>query len=343
MDLRRLLHRWFVEYNPLYIVSAALVLRGVNLLSHVVNLELGVPAIVELYAWALIAGAALLYRVGLRRPAVLLSLLAVVYQCDLTLHTETCAYMGTTGMLASMVWLASFALKLFALAKAMRLRVARSAFAAPILGAAMLVVVPRVVQFADARTGGVIASSALFFVLASGLWTSRTIESRHALNEWGQTVLRRASLAIWSIWTVAFVVHVAFLFTQRTMDPSALVPLPFVLATRFVRRETWVWLLFGAAVAIAPWSMSLCACALVFRGKKIHAYGTLVPLSVVGVRHLVKAGILTVPVSTLEWGVWSVAGGFVVLVATIASSIALGRRLHSASSWQDGSMAGTPR
>src|SRR6185295_14428095 len=113
------------------------------------------------------------------------------------------------------------------------------------------------------------------------------------------------------------------------------VPLPFVLATRFVRREAYVWILFGVAVAFAPWSMSLCTCALVFRARKIHAYGTLVPLSVAGVRHLVKAGILTVPVSTLEWGVWSVAGGFVVLVATIASSIALDRRLDRVATWQE--------
>jgi hypothetical protein len=330
MDLRRLLHRWFVEYNPLYIVSAALVLRGVNLLSHAVNLQLGVPAIVEAYAWTLIAGAAILYRVGLRRPAVMLSLLAIVYQGDLTLHTETCAYLGATGALASIVWLASFAAKLFALARAMRLRVARSGFAVPILGAAMLVAVPRLVRLADAQTGGIIASCALFVVLASGLWTSRTIESRHALDAWGHTVLRRAKLAVWSIWSALFVVHVVFLFSQRAMDASALVPLPFVLATRFVRREVFVWMLFSVAVALAPWSMSLCACALVFRAKRIHAGGVFAPLSVVVVRHLVKAGILTVPVTTLEWGVWSVAGGFVVLVASIAASVTLNRRLDLA-------------
>jgi hypothetical protein len=335
MDLRRLFHRWFVEYNPLYIVSAALVLRGVNLLSHSVNLQLGVPAIVELYAWSLVAGAAILNRVGLRRPAVMLSLLAVVYQCDLTLHTETCAYLGMTGALASIVWLASFALKLFALSRAMHLRVARSAFAVPILGASMLVVVPRVVQFGDAHTSGVIASSALFFVLAAGLWTSREIESRHVLGDWGRTVLRRATLAVWSIWTAAFVVHIAFLFSQRTMDASALFPLPFVLATRYVRREAFVWLLFSVAVAIAPWSMSLCACALVFRAQKIHASGTLAPLSVAVTRHLVKVGILTAPITTLEWGVWSVAAGFVVLIATIATSIGVNRRLDPVTPWRD--------
>ena len=335
MDLRRLFHRWFVEYNPLYIVSAALVLRGVNLLSHAVNLQLGVPAIVELYAWSLIAGAAILNRAGLRRPAAMLSLLAVVYQGDLTLHTETCAYLGATGALASIVWLASFALKLFALARAMRLRVSRSAFAVPILGGSLLVVVPRLAQSVGPQMGGEIAASALFLVLAAGLWTSRTIETRDLLGEWGRTVLRRATLAVWSIWAALFVVHTMFLFSQRTMDAFALVPLPFVLATRFVRREIFVWMLFSVAVAIAPWSMSLCACALVFRARRVHAGGVVAPLSVVGVRHLVKAGILTVPVTTLEWGVWSVACGFVVLAATIATSITVNKRLDPVTSWQD--------
>ena len=285
------------------------------------------PAIVELYAWCLVGGAAILYRAGLRRPAVMLSLLAVVYQGDLTLHTETCAYLGTTGALASIAWLASFVLKLFALARAMRLRVARSAFAVPILGASMLVVVPRLVRIADAHTGGIIASAALFLVLASGLWTSRTIESRHAEGEWGRTVLRRATLAVWSIWAALFVMHVGFSFTQRAMDASALIPLPFVLATRFVRREVFVWMLFSVAVAFAPWSMSLCACALLLRGRKVHVGGVFAPLSVVAVRHLVEAGILTAPVTTVEWGVWSVACGFVVLVASIAASISVNRRL----------------
>jgi hypothetical protein len=31
---RRLMHRWFVEYNPLYLVSAMLVLGGIWLLSR---------------------------------------------------------------------------------------------------------------------------------------------------------------------------------------------------------------------------------------------------------------------------------------------------------------------
>jgi hypothetical protein len=119
------------------------------------------------------------------------------------------------------------------------------------------------------------------------------------------------------------------------MDASALLPLPFLLATRFVRREIVVWPLITIAVAIAPWSMSLAACVLVIRQRKIHATGTLAPLSAAAVRHLVKVGLLTMPASTLEWGVWSVAGGFVVLLATVTSSIAVNRRLDRVPTWQD--------
>ena len=330
MDARRLLHRWFVEYNPLYIVSAALVLRGVNLVSHVVNLELGVPAIVELYAWSLIGGAAVLHRAKLKRPAVMLALLAVVYQGDLTLHTETCAYLGTTGAIASLVWLASFALKLLALARALRLRMSRSAFAVPVFGAATLVILPRLVRVSGAETGGVIASCALFAILAAGLWTTRTIESRDHLDDWSRTVLRRATRAAWIIWSALALLHVGFLFTQRAMDALALVPLPLLLVTRFVRREVYVWLLVTVAAAIAPWSLALGACVLVLRGWNVHARAAVVPVSVVAVRHLIGAGILTAPVTTLEWGVWSIACGFVVLGATIAASIAVDRRLARA-------------
>ena len=95
-----LLHRWFVQYNPLYLLSAALVLFGTHLLyrdllaaGYLLG-QLGVPAIAEIYAWALIGGAALLTRIELRRPAVLLALLAVLFQGDLTLLIETSVYLG---------------------------------------------------------------------------------------------------------------------------------------------------------------------------------------------------------------------------------------------------------
>ena len=104
---RRLLYRWLIEYNPLYLLSAALVLGGMQLISRglaedgSLYQQVGVASIAELYAFALIGGAALLTRIGLRRPAVLLALVTILYQGDLTLHTETCAYLGWVGWLGA--------------------------------------------------------------------------------------------------------------------------------------------------------------------------------------------------------------------------------------------------
>src|SRR4051794_20185201 len=145
---QRLLHRWFVQYNPIYLVSATLVLGGMIATSRGLAHEgsvygpLGVALIAEIYAGALIGGAALLTRIGQRRPAVLLALMTLLYQCDLTLHTETCAFLGGFGALATATWFSLFVGKLYALAWAVRLRLSRRAVATAAFGALGLVLGP---------------------------------------------------------------------------------------------------------------------------------------------------------------------------------------------------------
>ena len=81
---RPLLHRWFIEYNPFYLLSATLVLAGMIVWSHGVAEQgslygsFGIAAVAEVYAAALIGGAALLMRIGQRRPAVMLALDALI-------------------------------------------------------------------------------------------------------------------------------------------------------------------------------------------------------------------------------------------------------------------------
>ena len=157
---RALLYRWFVEYNPAYLLSAACVFGGCFLWSRgVVNdpsltSALGIPAVAELYAFALIGGAALLTRLEQRRPAVLLALVFAAYQWDTTLHTEACAYLGDVGLWASLVWLALFFVKLRAIAWALRVRVDRGMLVAFALGAVGLVVLPRVLPLVGPRAAG---------------------------------------------------------------------------------------------------------------------------------------------------------------------------------------------
>jgi hypothetical protein len=254
--MRRLLHRWFVRYNPIYLVSAAIVLRGVNLISHGLlaaghtYAELGGPAIAELYAWALIGAAALLMRVGLRRPAVLLALLAVLYQGDLTLHTETCVFLGGIGWVAALVWLASFVLKLFALARAMGLRPSPSAIGVPTFGAAGLVVVPHLLVHASETAASATVGFFLFAIFGAALATARRVDCTFALDAWGETVRRRALGATWALWGVLVLLHVAFWFSQLTMDAFVLVPTALLLATRFAKRNWQAW---TATLATIVW------------------------------------------------------------------------------------------
>ena len=251
---RRLLYRWFVEYNPLYLLSASLVLGGMLLLSRGLahagsaHGELGVAAIAELYAITLIGGAALLTRIGHRRPAVMLSLLTVVYQCDLTLHTETCAHLGSVGIWAAAAWAGLFVGKLRALAWAMKIHISRRATTSATLGAAGLAALPLLMSSVDRR-----ASTALVVLWLSGLvllYRPGSVTSLVALDGWGHTVLRRAVRASWLVAALLFTSHVLFWSAHHRIDLATIVCVLPLLATRWIRGEAPVWGVIGATLVL---------------------------------------------------------------------------------------------
>jgi hypothetical protein len=261
---RRLLHRWLIEYNPLYLISATLVLSGMIVTSRGLAREgslygeIGVAAIAELYAVALIGGAALLTRIGHRRPAVMLAMLAVLYQCDLTLHTETCTYLGSApvGAAASMGWLALFVGKLYALAWAMKLRVSRAAQATAGLAALGLAVLPHYLHDFEPRTATALVAAWLFgiFVL-HGTLHAHGVTSASPLDAWGATVLRRGVRTAWSLAAFLFVGHVAFWSTQHDIALAALLPVVPLLAARRLRTERQAWFLVVATLACVAIAM----------------------------------------------------------------------------------------
>jgi hypothetical protein len=254
MFWQRLLRRWFIEFNPLYLLSATCVLVGVNRLSealvHRRDSVLTVTAIAEFYAWALIGGAALLMRIGLRRPAVMLVLLAALYQGDPTMHSETCAYLGVVGVLAAALWLASFVGKLYAIAWAARVRLSRSAVAVPTLGALGLIVAPHFLLRAAAPTMTALVALWLFALFAWALSSSRRISSVVALDDWRHTVLRRTSTAVWCMWALAIILHVCFWADEFGLKLGVLLPLVLLLRTRWARQEREVWLCAASAFAV---------------------------------------------------------------------------------------------
>jgi hypothetical protein len=266
---RPLLHRWFVQYNPTYLLSSMFVLSGVILLSRGLAERgseygtLGVAAVAEVYACALIAAAALLFRIGQRRPAVLLALITTLYQSDLTLHTETCAYLGAVGMAAALAWFLLFVGKLHALAWALRIRLTSRAVATVTLGAAGLAVGPLVLPLLDARGAG--TATALFVLALGTLYpplTEETASSRVTLDDWSRTVLQRSVRATWILWATATAVHVLFWSThgQNGLE-LALVAVPFLAIGRS-RREWRVWaVVVGLPIAVlllVPSAFSAC-------------------------------------------------------------------------------------
>jgi hypothetical protein len=280
---RALLHRWFIQYNPLYLVSALSVLVGLTLIAHgppgapTLDGEVGPgAALAELYAVALLGGAALLTRIRLRRPGVLLALLAVVYQGDLTLLTERSAYLGVLGAFAAAGWLALFVAKLEALAWALRLRLSNGARAVAGTGALALVLLPRLVDGAAPTTGAAVVAAVVFGVFAAGLWSTREITSRVALDAWGTTVLARSRRASWLVLGALFLGHVGFTSAEHHVSALALVPVGLLLATRFARREATVWAavlaastFFAVAVPELFWlGASMSACVLGLRALR---------------------------------------------------------------------------
>jgi hypothetical protein len=254
---RRLFRRWFIEYNPLYLCSAMLVLGGAILISHAVAREhiafghLAVAAIAELYAWALIGGAALLVRIGLRRPAVMLALLVAAFQCDLMLHVETSIHLGAAGTVSSVCWLGSFVAKLYALARALRLRVSPAAIAMATFGAVGLVTIPRFFFALDEQGLAALVAAWVFALFAARLWSAPVVSCEDALDAWGETVLRRAVRGTWMMWAALALGHVVFWAVEYEVSIVGLAPAAALLATRWIRRELTAWVAIGATLVLA--------------------------------------------------------------------------------------------
>lgn len=251
---QRLLYRWFVQYNPLYLVSAMLVLGGTILTSRGLALEgslngqLGVSAVAELYAALLIGGAALLTRINQRRPAVMLAALTALYQCDLTLHTETCVQLGTIGVVASVAWLAIFGGKLAALAWAVKARLSRGAYAVALTGAAALTFGPYLVERANAAASGGFVALVAFALVA--LARTARVTSTVELDAWGQTVFRRTVGVVWSLFGGLFALHVLFWASGHSIALVAILPAAAMLLAWRVRSELSAWAIVTATMVL---------------------------------------------------------------------------------------------
>lgn len=217
-------------------------------LAHSPYSAVAVSAVAELYAWALLGSAAFLMRIGLRRPAVMLTLLIAVYQCDPTLHTETCAYLGKLGALAGAIWFASFVAKISVLAWAMRVQLSRSARWLPVFGALGVLLFPLFLRRGDSVGMSSLVALWVFALFALGLWSSPRITTRLGLDLWAQTVLNRTIRATWSIFAALTLCHVWFWASEFELKHALIIPLLLLLSTRWMPRASSVWFAVAAAL-----------------------------------------------------------------------------------------------
>lgn len=273
---RALLHRWFVTYNPFYLVSALLVLVGLHLVSSGVAHEkglvgpIGVAVLAEVYSVALIASAAFLARRGQKRPAVILGMLALLYQVDLTLHTETCAAMGAIGAAFALPWVVLFGAKLVAIARALHVRLSRRTLATALSGAVGLAGLPFVLVFAPRE---LIPARGFFvgaFVFALGALAPRNFDDMvvptRPLDAWGRTVLLRVTVATSVLFACALGVHASFAWTTGTVAPILLALFALFVARRESEKTVWIahGLVLAVALLVCPGALSTVAAFAAF-------------------------------------------------------------------------------
>ncbi|MFO0670643.1 MAG: hypothetical protein U0235_13600 [Polyangiaceae bacterium] len=260
---RRLLHRWFVQYNPFYVLSAALVLGGMlawQAGAATSEASLRVAAVSELYAWSLVLSAALLVRIGQRRSAVMLALLACLYEWDVALVTETSAYLGAAGTVAGALFVASGIGTVAALGAALRVRFSRAVFASVAIAASGLVLFPRLLVGHE-RSGAELLFGAWLLLLGS-LPRRDAVVSKVALDAWGRTVLERATSAAYTLSFLLVFLHVGFWCSRFGAGPDSFVAAFVLLLVPRIRSELGVWGVIAVISALAyamPSAMSVVA------------------------------------------------------------------------------------
>ena len=279
----------------------------------------------------------------------MLALLALLYQWDLTFHTETAVFLGEVGYATSAAWAALFVGKLHLLERALGVRLAPHAWHAALLAAAGLAIGPRVLPWLGERGAGSLLAAWVFAlgVLAQRPQATLTARSGAAL-EVDPWLLRRLTRATWRISAALLAVHLLFLAKDHRIGlPFVAVTAPLLLVRR-MRDERAAWLLvtgaLGVSFAVLPGALSVAALlsaaalllrafaplldpptAAVERDRLVVGAVVTLPLSAWTLRHA-----LSLPRSSAQWGLVAVSLGFLLLAGSLASSY---RRVARPAPW----------
>lgn len=317
-----LMHRWFVQYNPLYFASALFVLLGVVLLTRDPldwgHGQLALAGLIQLYEFALIGGAALLFNMpGQRRPAVILGIVAMAFSFDLTFRTEALASLGSHWISAA--WVALFAIKLALIARALRVRLPRLDTAAWTVAGLMLAVGP---HFMTAEV--LMAACWLGIVLVALVFIFRPrVTMQATLDDWGRVVAGRMAAVLPLFWTALYWLHLAAWcgIYELRMTPICFVP-AVALVPFLVRSERRTWLAAAAVLVAAGFvpahfmavgvalGIGLALKAHLHRMPRLYIAALAAPA--------IPAGLPWLPTKAGQWGAILLGGGFAALGAGVA-------------------------
>lgn len=254
-----LLHRWFVQYNPLYFTSALCVLAGAFLLTRDPadwdNGQIALAGVIQVYELALIAGAAFLFNLpGQRRPAVILGITAIAFLFDVTFRSEGLASVGPHTLNAATAWAVLAALKLTLLAHALRVRLPVAHWVAWVLGALAIAAGPQLLAARVLDPEYVLVGACwLGLALAAlAVWGMPEVRCEVALDEWGRTVLNRVVRAAPLTWTGLYWTHVVTWcgIYELTLHPACFAP-AILLLPLLARNQASAWILSTIALAVA--------------------------------------------------------------------------------------------
>ena len=302
----RLLHRWFIRYNPLFFASALLVLAGVFLAATGLGRDdlrshAALTGITELYQFALLGAAWMLLRwTNQKRPAVILGIVSLVFLFDLTLCSERLASLGPDALWISAIVGALGVTKLKLIEKVFRLRTIAGAFT---VAAAVLAALPLMPHAIEKFAGHDSVRGPLHLAFAwsgAGLLAWALLRRRAPFwsdlisNEWGLTVMSRLESVVPWLITGLFLVHaVAWsVYLSVPLTPSHGAPYVLAagaaLAARLARvdRPVLAELCAGAAaggacllagLALPGAAMALVAAAALFALARIHGLRLVLP------------------------------------------------------------------
>ncbi|CAK0771458.1 putative Cyclic nucleotide-binding domain-containing protein [Gammaproteobacteria bacterium] len=204
---------WFVRFNPLYFFSAFCILFGVFNFAENIDSEfqsqLLLFSILQLYEVSLIGSSAVLvHSAKAIRPAILLTLLELVFLLDCTFRLETMIQFGQVGSLVTLAWVSFAGVKLWAMQRVLKIQAALFPFLAAWVLIASLACMIQLLSLRGYQLtvlqvfGGIVAAwSAFFFNYPPKL------ESALATTETELTYLNRLSKAVFFMLPSFFFYH----------------------------------------------------------------------------------------------------------------------------------------